>query len=337
MSDDDQARHARTDEAVRRAGASLVLLELGGHTATGFVLTCEGHVVTSLHAVASARSITAVLPDGLRTPVVQVAAVDERRDLALLRLSVPNLAPALALGPATLPTEGEGLHVLHARPGRPSEARALEVRAVQVLGDWLTLLELSRTLPEDASGAPVLDARGQVVGLATAALANGRALGLVIPARYISPLLENPGPTRPLSALDAPRQRATRVRHVPQHAVNLLEGCATPAVESVAALLGHAINVGAPAYNRGDVEGCYRLYAHTAEQLIDERDDCPGVQRALRDGLLRCESLPDAEDRAWALRDTFDGLMDVIGRWRQARPAYPPSLARRTPPKTYLN
>ncbi|RKG63142.1 trypsin-like peptidase domain-containing protein, partial [Corallococcus terminator] len=95
MSDDEQARHARTAEAVRRAGASLVLLELGGHTATGFVLTAEGHVITSLHAVASARSITAVLPDGLRTPVVQVAAVDERRDLALLRLSVPNLAPAL--------------------------------------------------------------------------------------------------------------------------------------------------------------------------------------------------------------------------------------------------
>ncbi|RYZ38889.1 MAG: serine protease, partial [Myxococcaceae bacterium] len=109
MSDDEQARHARTDEALRRARASLVLLELGAHTATGFVLTSEGHVVTSLHAVASARAITAVLPDGLRTQVVQVAAVDERRDLVLLRLSVPDLAPALALGPATLPTEGEGL------------------------------------------------------------------------------------------------------------------------------------------------------------------------------------------------------------------------------------
>lgn len=337
MSEDDQARHARAQEALRRASASLVLLELGGHTATGFVISSQGHVVTSLHAVASARAITAVLPDGLRSPVVQVAAVDERRDLAVLCLSVPDLVPALALGADTLPTEGEALYVLHARAERPPEARALEVRAVQVLGEWLTLLELSRTLPEDASGAPTLDARGQLVGLATAALANGRALGLVIPVRYITPLLKTPGPLRPLSALDTPRQRITRVRKVPQHPVGLLDGCASPAVESVAALLGHAINVGAPAYNRGDVEGCYRLYAHTAEQLIDERDDCPGVQRALRDGLLRCEGLPDAEDRAWALRDTFDGLMDVIGRWRQARPTLPTPSGRRPPPKTYLN
>nr|WP_233583091.1 serine protease [Corallococcus sp. CA053C] len=289
------------------------------------------------HAVAGARAITAVLPDGLRTQVVQVTAVDERRDLALLRLTLPGVVPHLPLGPATLPTEGERLHVLQARPGRPPEVRALEVRAVQVLGDWLTLLELARTLPEDASGAPVLNAQGQVVGVATAALANGRALGLVIPVRYVGPLLMIPGEPRPLSALDAPRLRASRVRQVPQHPVGLLEGCAMPAVEAVAALLGHAINVGAPAYNRGDVEGCYRLYAHTAEQLIDERDDCPGVQRALRDGLLRCQSLRDAEDRAWALRDTFDGLMDVIGRWRQSRPSGPVSSPKRPPPKTYLN
>jgi serine protease Do len=334
MSEHDQAR---AEAFLRRASASLVLLELGGRTATGFVVSSQGHVVTSLHAVANARAITAVLPDGLRAPLVQVSAVDERRDLALLCLSMPDLVPALPLGPPALPTEGEALRVLQAHAGRPPESRPLEVRAVQVLGEWLTLMELSRTLPEAASGAPALDSRGQVVGLATAALANGRALGLVIPVRYVSALLDAAGPPRPLSALDAPRQRATRVRQVPQHPVGLLEGCASPAVDSVATLLGQAINVGAPAYNRGDAEGCYRLYAHTAEQLIDERDDCPGVQRALRDGLLRCEGLTDAEDRAWALRDTFDGLMDVIGRWRQSRPPSAPAAAKRPPPKTYLN
>ncbi|MFB1481945.1 serine protease [Corallococcus sp. RDP092CA] len=337
MSDDVQARHARAEEALRRTSASLVLLDLGGRTATGFVISSEGHVATSLHAVASARAITAVLPDGARSPVVQVAAVDERRDLAVLCLPLSNRVPALPLGPPTLPSEGEALHVVQAHADRPPETRTLEVRAVQVLGEWLTLLELTRTLPEDASGSPVVDARGQVVGLATAALANGRALGLVIPVRYLAPLLKTPGPPQPLSALDTPRQRAPRVRQVPQHPLGLLDGCATPAVESVAALLGQAINVGAPAYNRGDVEGCYRLYMHTAEQLIDERDDCPGVQRALRDGLLRCEGMKDAEDRAWALRDTFDGLMDVIGRWRQSRPASPTPASKRPPPKTYLN
>ncbi|QSQ18742.1 serine protease [Pyxidicoccus parkwayensis] len=321
-------------DALVQASPSLVVLEVDGRTASAFVATAEGHLVTSLHAVAGARSIGAVMADGVRSEVVQVVALDERRDLAVLRLPVPDMVPALALSPQRLPAEGESVYVLRAVAGPAPEVRALEVRAVQVLGDWLTLLELTRTLAEESSGGPVLDARGEVVGVATAALANGRSLGLVIPSRYVMPMLRSTA-TAPLSVLEAPRRRAGRVRNVPQHPLTVLEGASMGAVESIASTLGQAINVGAPAYNRGDVEGCYRLYARTAEQLIDERGDCPGAQRALRDGLLRCVELSDADDRAWALRDAFDGLLDVIQRWLASRPQAP--SGRKPPPKQFLN
>jgi hypothetical protein len=321
-------------EAIVRAAPSLVLLEVEGRTAAGFVATAEGHLVTCLHLVAGARTLGVVLSDGVRSEVVQVVAVDERRDLAVLRLPVPDMVPALPVSPQPLPAEGELLYVLRGVSGPAPDVRSQEVRAVQVLGDWLTLVELKRPLPEECSGSPVLDARGGVVGLATAALSNGRSLGLVIPSRYVVPLLRAGG-SWPLAALEAPKRRARRVRQVPQHPLSVLEGASLDAVESLASTLGQAINVGAPAYNRGDVEGCYRLYARTAEQLIDERGDCPGAQRALRDGLLRCVELSDPDDRAWALRDTFDGLLDVIQRWLQARPPRPPGV--RAPPKRFLN
>jgi serine protease Do len=321
-------------DALVQSAPSLVVLEVDGRTASGFVCTVEGHLVTSLHAVAGARSIGAVMSDGVRSEVVQVAGLDERRDLAVLRLPLPDMAPALALSPGPLPAEGDSVWVLRAVGGPAPEVRSMEVRAVQVLGDWLTLLELTRTLPEECSGAPVLDARGMVVGVATAALANGRSLGLVIPSRYVTPMLRATG-TGPLAVLAAPRRRAGRVRNVPQHPLSMLEGASASAVESMASALGQAINVGAPAYNRGDVEACYRLYARTAEQLIDARGDCPGAQRALRDGLLRCVELSDADDRAWALRDTFDGLLDVIQRWLQMQPGGP--SGRKAPPKRFLN
>jgi S1-C subfamily serine protease len=322
-------------DAIVRAAPSLVVLEVEGRTASGFVATAEGHLVTSLHAVAGARSIRAVMADGVRSEVVQVVALDERRDLAVLRLPLPEIVPALPLASRPLPAEGDSVYVLRAVAGPAPEVRSLEVRAVQVPGDWLTVLELSRTIPEESSGGPVLDSRGVVVGVATAALANGRSLGLVIPARYVVPMLRGMG-TAPLSALEAPRRRAGRVRQVPQHPLSVLEGTTSDAVESIASTLSHAINAGAPAYNRGDVEGCYRLYARTAEQLIDERGDCPGAQRALRDGLLRCVELSDADERAWALRDTFDGLLDLIQRWLQARPARPP-MGGKAAPKRFLN
>lgn len=322
-------------DAIVRAARSLVVLEVEGRTASSFVATRDGYLVTSLHAVAGARSIGAVMSDGVRSEVVQVVALDERRDLAVLRLPLPDMVPPLVVAPRPLPAEGDTVYVLRAVAGPAPEVRSLEVRAIQVLGDWLTLMELTRTIPEESSGSPVVDSEGAVVGVATAALANGRSLGLVIPSRYVLPMLRGLG-TAPLSALEAPRRRAGRVRQVPQHPLSVLEGATADALESIASALGHAINVGAPAYNRGDVEGCYRLYARTADQLIDEREDCPGAQRALRDGLLRCVELSDPDDRAWALRDTFDGLLDVISRWLQARPARPPPGGK-APPKRLLN
>jgi hypothetical protein len=177
----------------------------------------------------------------------------------------------------------------------------------------------------------VLDASGALVGVATCALADGRPVTIVIPSRYVQPLLTCSG-SQPLTTFNGDKQGAATPRHVPSHPLSLLEGCPTDSVESIALTLMQAIQLGAPAYNRGDIEGCYRLYAHTARRLIQERPDCPGAQAALREGLHRCTRLADVDDQAWALRDTFDGLLHVIDRWLQAQAAF----ARMAAPRTYL-
>ena len=46
-----------------------------------------------------------------------------------------------------------------------------------------------------------------------------------------------------------------------------------------------------------------------------ERDaPCPGVRAAFGDGLLRVSAASNFMDKAWALRDTFDGLLEVFIR-----------------------
>ena len=76
-----------------------------------------------------------------------------------------------------------------------------------------------------------------------------------------------------------------------------------------------AIRAGAPAYNEGNVKKCFDVYAQTAMQLIDARIDCPGVQQALKAGLTRAQSMGDVDHQAWAMRDTFDGLLSVIEKF----------------------
>jgi len=313
-----------------RAAPSLAVLEMPGRQGVGFIVSPWGYLVTNLHVVAGAEELHVLLADDQLVQVEEVIALDEKRDLAILRLPTEDVQ-ALDLSPETHPGEGDMLFLLLPAGGGMLGLLETRVHAVQVLDETLTFLELEAALPEDASGGPVLDASGALVGVATCAFADGRPVTIVIPARYVMPLLEEPG-SKPLSSLALVRPIASRQRHVPTHPITLLEGCPTDGIEDIALAIMQAIQLGAPTYNRGDPEGCYRLYARTAERLVQEHSDCPGAQSALRDGLLRCTQLPDADERAWALRDTFDGLLHVIDRWLQAQAAF----ARMSAPKTYL-
>ena len=41
----------------------------------------------------------------------------------------------------------------------------------------------------------------------------------------------------------------------------------------------------------------------------------PGVKKAFDDGLTRAKSMTSYKQKAWALRDTFDGTINAFGRW----------------------
>ncbi|PTL80588.1 serine protease [Vitiosangium sp. GDMCC 1.1324] len=313
-----------------RAAPALAILEMPGRQGVGFVASPQGQLVTNLHVVAGAEEIHVVLADDQFLRVEQVVALDEKRDLAVLQLPTQGME-ALRLDDAAHPGEGDALYILLPAGGGMLGLLETRVHAVQRLDEFLTFLELEASLPEDASGSPVLDAAGALVGVATCAFADGRPVTIVIPSRYVVPLLEQPD-TKPLSALALAKPSASRQRQVPTHPLSLLEGCVTDGIEEVALAIVQAIQQGAPAYNRGDPEACYRLYERTAERLVQERTDCPGAQLALREGLQRCAQLEDADSCAWALRDTFDGLLQVIDRWLQAQAAF----ARMSAPKSYL-
>jgi hypothetical protein len=203
----------------------------------------------------------------------------------------------------------------------PQEGRArwadATIVAVQVVGPNLTVYELSREVPSDASGGPLLGSDGAVLGVVTVAETDEGLAPLGVPWRYLEPLLHQQQ-SMPLSVLkvDAPRRPA---REIPEHPLSLLDGSSLSGLQATVAGLTAAIREGAPAYNDGDIDRCVRVYQAAARGLLSTRDDCPGVQRALAAGLARAEAASDVDARAWALRDAFDGLLIVIDKLLSAR------------------
>lgn len=80
------------------------------------------------------------------------------------------------------------------------------------------------------------------------------------------------------------------------------------------ALVGRAISIGAPAYNTGDHQGCYDVYAATARAVLATVGALPeNAAQLLRDGLSKAEAAEGANERAWAMRHAFDALGDLAG------------------------
>lgn len=208
-------------QALRRAGAALTLLGLGGcarqapwpdlrtlieHAApatvgvgsrhgingSGFVLEDRSLVATAAHVVKSLQA-----PILVRTASASVeaalAVLDEEADLAVLR--VPRALPGRGLRlAAALPALGEWVVVLGCPFGTSPTATIGIVSALP--GAVLEPPELARRLQLNAainpgnSGGPVVDLRGRAVGVANATLPGGSGLGFAVPAADLQALLD---------------------------------------------------------------------------------------------------------------------------------------------------
>jgi hypothetical protein len=104
-------------------------------------------------------------------------------------------------------------------------------------------------------------------------------------------------------------------RSVPHHPLSILAGCDPGDVSALSRGIDGAIQVGAPLYNSGNFAGCYHLYEGTAADLERKLSTtCTGPVEALEAGRTRAASLHDPAAQAWAMRDAFDGLIEVLER-----------------------
>jgi hypothetical protein len=309
-------RELASSRIVEAVSPSLLRLETPERSGVAFFAGREDRLVTNLHTVAAAPRVGARRPDGQVDEVQGVVGVDTLRDLAVL--SLPAAGRPLPIDLRLRPTAGQ--RAVAVLPGSRARWEPLEteIQSVHELTGWLTVLELSRNIPEEASGGPLLDGKGRLIGVATVGRADESPITLGMPLMYVTPLLAAKGGL-PLSALSL---STLGPRHaVPHYSLTLLEGASAVGLELAALALCEAIKVGATAYNQGNSEVCAEIYVQVARCLIEERRDCPGLQRILREGLSGTAPQENADERAWGLRNTFEGALEVIERWFSAQAA----------------
>jgi hypothetical protein len=233
--------------------------------------------------------------------------------------------PVLPLGDSDAMRPGDAIVAIGNPLGLEDTVSNGLVSARRKLDVGVEVLQISAPIAPGSSGGPIFNDHGEVIGVATAVLEQGQNLNFGMPARYLVPMMKEPEPVpfadfakliAKLKEANAPKSR----RRIPKFPVSLLDGCTTDAQKLVYHMVSEAIDAGTPFFNAGRPDTCYHVYDGAASDLQRRLPPaCRGPARTLAEAQRRAASISGPSAQAWAMRDAFDGLLDVIERKQQGR------------------
>ena len=141
----------------------------------------DGRFVTNAHVVAGASRVEINDESGALIGVARSAdMLSTSVDLAVLPATGSRNAPYLRLSGAGIPQVGEPVVVIGAPEGLANTVSNGIVSAVRLL-ESRSLLQITAPISPGSSGGPVLNYRGEVIGVSVSILREGQNLNFAVP------------------------------------------------------------------------------------------------------------------------------------------------------------
>jgi S1-C subfamily serine protease len=165
---------------------------------SGFLIDKQGHILTNNHVIDNAQRVEVTLSDQHKYKA-EVVGVDKGHDLALLLINAPNLTPATLSDSSGL-VVGQKVYAI----GNPFGLNGTMTRGIissirSINGAEGNLID--NAIQTDAainpgnSGGPLLNSRGEVIGITTMIASNGAdqssGVGFAIPINTAKAVIDD--------------------------------------------------------------------------------------------------------------------------------------------------
>lgn len=154
---------------------------------SGFFIDPE-QVVTNLHVIKGASQIRIETFAGTTTTVQSVVATNESTDLALLRIAQPCPNSAILQLVSAAPVEGESIILVSNPQGSRWKVTRGSVGMLWEFGGIGTRLQITAAIRPGSSGGPVVNERGQVIGIASMHPDSADDLNFAVPVESLKDL-----------------------------------------------------------------------------------------------------------------------------------------------------
>lgn len=169
---------------------------------SGVIIRADGIVLTNSHVVENATKVTVQLVDSDRALPAEVVQADPRTDLAIVRITEKGTYPVVTLGDAGTVKVGDWAIAF----GSPFElASTMTVGVISAVGrrvnapsdefTYRDMLQTDASINHGNSGGPLVNARGEVVGINSMIYSPGQGggsvgIGFAIPINsYTKPII----------------------------------------------------------------------------------------------------------------------------------------------------
>ncbi|MBL0927718.1 MAG: trypsin-like peptidase domain-containing protein [Phycisphaerales bacterium] len=187
-------------ELARQLGESVITVNTPGGLGSGFIIHPDGYAVTNAHVIQGETRIKAtIFLQGEREirrktiDDVEIIAVNDHLDLALIRLKSPDGQPF-----KTVPVHGadqlEAGQEVFAIGSPLGLERTLSQGVVATTNrnfEGLTFIQTTAPINPGNSGGPLFNLKGEVIGVTNMKIPLGEGMGFAIPARYLRDFINN--------------------------------------------------------------------------------------------------------------------------------------------------
>lgn len=154
---------------------------------SGFIIG-NGRVVTNLHVIEGAKYGSVFISgSSVKHKIEGYLSIDKQNDLAIL--SVPTLIGKPIQLASINPEVGEKIYAIGNPKGLSGTISEGIVSGIRDLGNK-KLIQITAPISPGSSGGPVLNTKGEVIGVAVGTLASGQNLNFAIPSSMVISLIK---------------------------------------------------------------------------------------------------------------------------------------------------